>query len=513
MRVRLLEEVRRFRCAAVLAAALHATACQQVPDCRHCHDGEGDPRPVPVDGCGVFARAGEDAGGSGRSDDPYTRLQDAIDHAEGRKVCACADKAFAEAVTLRAGIDVHGGYTCDGEWEKSADKKSTIVGPAGQVALTLTGEAGGANVQGFEIRAADAREPGASSIAVAVADIAAGLTQIAVLAGNGRAGEDGITETGTAAAGAGAPAGNAEGAPTDAWIATAPMGGKPGRTTCDGVVTDDGVTDGGPGGPGGLPSALGTDGDGKPGEAGKPHPEAMVNGNGGTVDDVGYGRNGSSGAHRGNGGAGDGGHGGRLTLAGITDGDGARGKPGNAGQGGGGGAGSKMLWVHGVGAGAGASGGGGGAGGCGGRGGAGGKAGGSSIGIISLGTLLVLSEVSVTLGEGGKGGDGADGQEGGPGGHGAPGGVNASDPDRRYAGTGGNGSDGGRGGPGGGGRGGHAIGIAYDADRVAMPSLTTFSPGSPGAGGLGGPGLSSEAGDLGEGAACWNFKTGTSCTP
>ncbi|WP_437578060.1 hypothetical protein [Sorangium sp. So ce887] len=456
----------------------------------------------------MFARAGEDAGGSGRSDDPYTRLQDAIDHAEGRKVCACADKAFAEAVTLRAGIEVHGGYTCNGEWEKSADKKSAIVGPAGQVALTLTGEAGGAKVQGFEIRAADATEPGASSIAVAVADIAAELTQIDVLAGNGRVGEDGVAETGTAAAGAGAPAGNAEGAPTAAWITTAPMGGKPGRTTCDGVDTD-----GGAGGHGGLPPALGTDSRGRPGEAGKPDPEAMVNGNGGTIDIAGYGQDGSNGARRGNGGAGDGGHGGRLTLAGITDGDGARGKPGNAGQGGGGGAGSNMLSITRHGNGAGASGGGGGAGGCGGRGGAGGKAGGSSIGIISLGTRLVLSEVSVTLGEGGKGGDGAAGQEGGPGGLGAPGGVNASDPDHRYAGTGGNGSDGGRGGPGGGGRGGHAIGIAYDADRVAMPSLTPFSPGAPGAGGLSGPSVSSRAGDHGEGAACWNFKTGTSCTP
>lgn len=508
MRVRLFEEVRRFRCAAVLAAALHATACQQVPDCRHCHDGEGDSRPVPVDGCGVFARAGEDAGGSGKSDDPYTRLQDAIDHAEGRKVCACTDEAFAEAVTLRAGIEVHGGYTCNGEWEKSADRKSTIVGPAGQVALTLTGEAGGAKMQGFEIRAADATEPGASSIAVAVADIAAELTQIDVLAGNGRAGEDGEAAAGTAAAGADAPARGAEGAPTDGWIPTAPMGGKPGRTTCDGVDTD-----GGAGGDGGLPPALGTDSRGRPGEAGKPAPEAMVNGNGGRVDNVGYGQNGSNGAPGGYGGVGDSGHGGRLALAGITDGDGARGKPGNPGQGGGGGAGSKMLWVQGVGAGAGASGGGGGAGGCGGRGGAGGKAGGSSIGIISLGTRLVLSEVSVTLKEGGKGGDGAAGQEGGPGGLGAPGGVNTSDPARRYAGTGGNGGDGGSGGPGRGGRGGHAIGIAYDAERVAMPSLTTFSPGSPGAGGLSGPGGLFEAGARGEGAACWNFKTGTSCTP
>ncbi|WP_437756742.1 hypothetical protein [Sorangium sp. So ce1389] len=504
MRVRLFEEVRRFRCAAVLAAALHATACHQVPDCQHCDD--PGPDLVPVDGCGVFARASKDAGGSGRSDDPYTRLQDAIDHAEGRKVCACAGQAFAEAVTLRAGIEVHGGYTCNGEWKQSADKKSTIEGPAGQVALTLTGEAGGAKVQGFEIRAANATESGGASIAVAVANIAAELTQIDVQAGNGMAGENAVAEMGKAAAGADAPAGDAEGAPTDAWIATAPMGGKPGRTTCDGVVTD-----GGAGGPGGLPPALGTESSGRPGEAGKPHPDAMVNGNGGTVDFAGYGQSGSNGAHRGYGSAGDGGRGGRLTLAGITGGDGARGKPGNPGQGGGGGAGSSMLQAR-V-AGAGASGGGGGAGGCGGRGGAGGKAGGSSIGIISLGTLLVLSEVSVTLGEGGKGGDGAAGQEGGPGGRGAPGGVNASDPGRRYAGTGGNGSDGGSGGPGGGGRGGHAIGIAYDAAGVSMPSLTTFSPGSPGDGGLGGPGVSSEAGIRGEGAACWNFRTGTSCAP
>ncbi|WP_437486292.1 hypothetical protein WME75_03190 [Sorangium sp. So ce1014] len=506
MRVRLLEEVRRFRCTAVLAAALHATACQQVPDCRHCHDGEGDPRPVPVDGCGVFARAGEDAGGAGKSDDPYTRLQDAIDHAEGRKVCACADKAFAEAVTLRAGIEVHGGYTCNGEWEKSADRKSTIVGPAGQVALTLTGEAGGVKVQGFEIRAS-AIEPGGSSIAVAVAGIAAELRQMKVVAGDGMPGQDGEAGGGMAAAGRDAPAEGAEdavGAPTDACVAT-PKGGEPGQMTC-GIAS----TNGGAGGPGGtlgsIPGASGNNG----------IPETMAKGRGGTVDTDGTRQPGENGVGGPAGTPGEVGSDEGLTLGGITGGDGAPGGPGTPGQGGGGGAGSYMIayceqgrvYVNG----AGASGGGGGAGGCGGKGGAGGKAGGSSIGIVSLGTQLVLVDVAVTVGKGGRGGSGAGGQEGGPGGKGAAGGKNVlGDQTGPLSGAGGNGGLGGAGGPGAGGRGGHAIGIAYKAAAVDAPSLKEFVAGQPGGGGQGGRGPSTYAGHPGNGAMCWNFQTKAEC--
>ncbi|WP_437600533.1 hypothetical protein WMF28_03050 [Sorangium sp. So ce590] len=506
MRVRLFEEVRRFRCAAVLAAALHATACQQVPDCRHCHDGEGDSRPVPVDGCGVFARAGEDAGGSGKSDDPYTRLQDAIDHAEGRKVCACADEAFAEAVTLRAGIEVHGGYTCNGEWEKSADRKSTIVGSAGQVALTLTGEAGGAKMQGFEIRAADATDPGASSIAVAVADIAAELTQIDVLAGNGRAGEDGEAETGTAAAGGDAPADDAVGAPTDACVAT-PKGGEPGQMTC-GIVN----TNGGAGGPGGTPLSV----SGISGEDGRPHSNTRAHGQGGTVDIRGTRQPGNNGSVGSIGTPGELDPDGRLTLDGLTGGDGAPGGPGTPGQGGGGGAGNNMITYCAQGRvyvnGAGASGGGGGAGGCGGKGGAGGKAGGSSIGIVSLGTQLVLVDVAVTVGKGGRGGNGAAGQEGGPGGKGAAGGKNVlGDQTGPLSGAGGNGGLGGAGGPGAGGRGGHAIGIAYKAAAADAPSLKEFVAGQAGGGGQGGRGSSTYAGHPGNGARCWNFQTKAEC--
>ncbi|MGK3996999.1 hypothetical protein [Sorangium sp. So ce1024] len=166
MRHRLVEKVRRFRCAAVLGTASLATACQPVRRDWPERDTERD-----TDGCGVFASASAASAGSGTSEKPYASLQEAIDNAEGRTVCACAGTAFTEAVTLRAGIEVRGDYTCDAGWQPSPGTKSTIEGPPGRVALTLTEAASGAKVRGFEVRAAEATEPGGSSIAVAVADI------------------------------------------------------------------------------------------------------------------------------------------------------------------------------------------------------------------------------------------------------------------------------------------------------------------------------------------------------
>ncbi|WP_437735033.1 hypothetical protein [Sorangium sp. So ce1335] len=499
MRYGLFEEVRRFRCAAVLAAALHATACEEVPPCLHCDD---IPPPDPPDPCGVFASASAVSPGSGTREAPYASLQDAIDNAAGRMVCACAGKAFTEAVTLRAGIAVHGDYTCDGGWKPSPGTKSAIEGPPGQVALTLTEAARGAKVQGFEIKAAKATEPGGSSIAVAVAAIAAELRQVKAVAGDAMPGANGETPTGRARAGTDAPAGDAADACVDA-----PKGGNPGKMTCDGVDTS-----GGEGGPGAT-VALGS---GAPGADGKPMPEAIQTGKGGLVD-RGLGQSGGSGIYGIAGDPGGGGADARLTLAGVLGGDGAPGGNGAPGQGGGGGGGSdRTLCLDPDGTReirTGASGGGGGAGGCGGAGGGGGKAGGSSIAIASLGTALVLDDVSVEVGNGGDGGNGAAGQPGGPGGRGAAGGVYTNNPGVEYAGAGGNGGRGGLGGSGGGGRGGYAIGIAYATAPDPIPSLHSFSHGTAGSGGLGGRGSMNNAGDPGSAAACWRFDTNERCAP
>ncbi|WP_433933536.1 hypothetical protein AB3662_04195 [Sorangium cellulosum] len=461
---------------------------------------------MDTDGCSVFARASAVSAGSGTREHPYASLQEAIDHAagemEGRTVCACAGKAFTEAVTLRAGIEVRGDYTCDGEWKRSPGTKSTIEGPPGQVALTLTEAAAGAKVQGFEIRAASATEPGGSSIAVAVANVAATLKQVKAVARDAMAGANGETPAGMATAGEDALAGDAANACVDA-----PKGGKPGVTTCGAVDAS-----GGAGGPGGTPTAV----DGTRGADGKPMFEAMRTGKGGLVDQ-GLGQIGLPGAPGGPGQSGSGGgKDARLTLTGILGGDGAPGGAGKPGQGGGGGGGSNVLdFCPALGGlpviGTGASGGGGGAGGCGGAGGAGGRAGGSSIGIVSLGKELILVEVGVEVGKGGNGGNGTAGQPGGSGGRGAAGGVCTVDPDVAYAGAGGDGGDGGRGGPGGGGRGGYAIGIAYVTAPDAIPSFSPSTHGRAGVGGLDGRGFSAEAGQPGGAAKCWRFDRNESC--
>ncbi|WP_437293173.1 hypothetical protein [Sorangium sp. So ce426] len=511
MRAGLFDEVHRFRCAAVLATSLHAVACQEPPVCLHC-----EPIPDPTDECGVFASASAASSGAGTRDAPYARLQEAIDNAKGGTVCACAGHPFAEAVTLPAGIEVRGDFTCNGEWKQSPDAKSTIAGPAGQVALTLTGDADGAKVHGFVISAASATEPGGSSIAVAVADIAAELSHLEVRAGDGMPGADGEPEATAAGAGGDAPAEGAQ-APTNACVLPA-RGGEPGRMTCGDVVTD--------GGAGGTGETWPISGNllatpAQPGENGKPLADTLPNGFGGTIDASGTRQAGIAGATGASGTPGEGGHDQRLTLAGITDGDGAPGQPGKPGQGGGGGAGAPVLTLtcysifppgipmHSTAP----SGGGGGAGGCGGKGGAGGRAGGSSIGIVSIGTKLSLADVTVTVGHGGKGGIGAAGQSGGEGGRGAPGGTNRNDANAPDNGAGGKGGRGGDGGPGGGGRGGHAIGIAYDAAPAAVPSLNEFIAGEPGEGGPGGLESSSNAGHPGISAACWSFRTGTRCAP
>ncbi|WP_437690240.1 hypothetical protein [Sorangium sp. So ce176] len=502
MRHGLFEEVGRFRCAAVLGVALLATACEEPRPCLHCGPGAPD----PLDTCGVFAKASAASPGTGTREAPYASLQEAINHAESmterRTVCACAGEPFTEAATLRARIDVRGDYTCEAAWKESPGTKSTIEGPRGQVALTLTEAAGGATVQGFEIKAAAATEPGGSSIAVAVANIAATLRQVNAVAGDAMRGADGETPAGTATAGEDAPAGDAANACGDA-----PKGGNPGVRMCGTVNTSGGA--GGPGAVSGLSS-------GTPGADGKPISDGMQTGKGGFVLE-GYGYLGLPGGQGGPGQSGGSGKDARLTLAGALGGDGAPGGIGTPGQGGGGGGGSNVLDVcpnsNGtLRIGVGASGGGGGAGGCGGAGGMGGKAGGSSIGIVSLGALLVLDEVSVEVGNAGDGGNGAAGQPGGRGGLGAAAGVCTSHPDVDYAGVGGNGGRGGTGGPGGGGRGGYATGIAYaGAAPERAPSFDPFPHGRAGLGGLDGRSSSAEAGEPGGAAACWRFDTNTRC--
>ncbi|WP_437600358.1 hypothetical protein [Sorangium sp. So ce590] len=460
--------------------------------------------------CAVFASASAMPGGDGTKARPYASLGEAVANANGKRVLACASGAFAESVTIGAEVEVIGGFDCAAEWTWSAEARSAIVGPAGQIALTLSEGASGAKVRSFAVRAASAVKSGGSSIGVAVADIEAELAQVDVTAGDGMDGENGTTPTEAPIAGASAEATSASNA---CMAPNLVIGGTAGATTCE-----DGETRGGDGGTGGITGT--EEGNGLAGRDGGPMPEPNPSGKGiggvGQVDPEGECEPGEPGKSGSAGGPGDAGSGATLTLAGISGGDGGQGMTGGRGQGGGGGGGAKSglfcslnsTLVDGVGA----SGGGGGAGGCGGKGGGGGKTGGSSVGILSLGTKLVLTDVAVTVGKAGKGGDGAAGRTGARGGDGAAGGADSGLGDSRRGCQGGNGGDGGRGGSGGGGRGGYAVGITFASTPAAPPELKTFTPGTPGAGGNAAPGGPPEsAGAPGSAGSCWNFGSGGSC--
>lgn len=466
----------------------------------------GDPSEMNVtDACGVFVQA--DAVGGMEAEDgtqahPYTSLQKAIDKADSKRVYACGSAPYSEAVTIAAPVEVYGGFECAKGWAWKAEGRSALKGPADAVALTLTKQGEGAKVHGFEITAPSATKKGGSSIAVAVDDIAAALISCEVTAGDGMAGEDGVTPSGTATKGTDAPPPDA--LKMNACINGASMalvGGAPGTLTCE-----DGVTAGGLGGKGGI------SGDGEAGADGTPADATKGKGGAGedSMNECADGTKGKSG---------DGGIVGNagilpgaLSLTGLSDTNVTDGKAGSRGFGGGGGGGAKAglggLCLGGV-DGNGASGGGGGAGGCGGKGGGGGKAGGSSIAIVSLGTKLVLTEVSLATGKGGDGGKGVVGQPGGDFGAGAKGGAGSGGVNPGC--KGGDGGLGGKGGSGGGGRGGHSVGLAYVSGPSKAPALKGFAGSAVGTGGAAGPLNSMGTGAKGAAGACWDFSKNTAC--
>ncbi|WP_438011234.1 hypothetical protein WME89_22730 [Sorangium sp. So ce321] len=526
--------------AASAVAALHLAGCWPLSysercedDVRYCPSGgtaggtvdpgpecSGDPTQdanIVTDRCVVFASASVPSGGDGTKARPYASLAEAIEKAAGKKpVLACSSDAFdsrgtfKESVTIGVAAEVLGGFDCNAGWSWSAEARSMIEAPADRVALTLTEDAGGTRVQGFAIRAVDATESGGSSIGVAVADIEAALTKVAVTAGNGMAGATGETPE-AALGGTSAPA-----VVSNACVGPAAVfPGEAGVTECD-----DGESRGGLGGLGGTPGM--EEGNGQNGQDGTPLPAENPDGTGlggagqlASQSNCARGEDGASGA------AGSPGLPGNdsdtaLTLAGPVGGNGRSGTSGTRGQGGGGGGGTKGGLFCPAGAntveGVGASGGGGGAGGCGGRAGTGGKAGGSSIGIVSLGNKLALTDVTVTVGKAGSGGMGGDGKPGGLGGMGAAGGEPSGKVGSKQGCTGGTGGAGGDGGPGGGGRGGHALGIAYAATPSQAPALSVVGEGTAGDGGpagLGGPAESNGAAGLS--GACWDFSANASC--
>jgi hypothetical protein len=405
----------------------------------------------------VFARADAPPGGDGTRQAPFASLQAAVDVASGspgKKVFACAGAPFVENVTISAPIEVWGGFGCDPEWVYDPAGRSILQGAEDVVALVLTSGASGAFVVGWQVEAPDAVAPGASSIAVAIHDIAgqASLCRCDLFTGNGSAGTDAAAWVGVAKSGVDAAMSGASDACVDP---SAVIGGAPGVVQCD-----VGFSAGGAGGKGGLPPG----GSGQQGGTGQPDYGFPwgAGGKGSMPAACGPGMDALTvpqpQAANGAGGNGSG----MLGPSGVKNVDGKPGAIGLHGQGGGGGGGGAAALICPSGLpGVGASGGGGGSGGCGGKGGLAGTAGGSSIGLIVRAGEILLDTVTITTGDGGNGGNGAVGQNGGQGGTvGGPPGGNDSNTPAAYACAGGKGGPGGKGGTGGGGQGGDSVAMA-----------------------------------------------------
>ncbi|WP_437781589.1 PGRS family protein [Sorangium sp. So ce1097] len=434
------------------------------------------------DTCGIFVSVSGNDEGAGTKAEPVRTLSEAIARAaeQGNSVYACAEE-FDEAAEVPAGLAIFGGLDCANGWRWIGETAKTVVAPGEEaIALKVTRGEGAARIEDVSARAADARSPGGSSIAVLVDGAEAELVRCELIAGNGAdgaEGEDAPSEVPTQA-----PPGNAGmDACSDLDTSGAPDAALPGgaqvENACGGALSIGGeggagrVNNGG-GGQVGEPGALGAAGSGEP-AAGDWSCAAGGTGQGGDNGPAGEPGLAASGL-------------GMLSSSGYVGASGKAGGMGKPGQGGGGGGGAKggaSICPGGI-AGAGASGGSGGPGGCGGLPGQGGGAGGASIALASVEGKVTLKDCVLKAGNGGKGGAGGDLQPGGAGGLGGVGGMGVGGSKNACA--GGQGGQGGNGGPGGGGLGGPSLAIAYRGEAVRQEGQTTLTAGTAGAGGPGG---------------------------
>jgi hypothetical protein len=461
---------------------------------------DGDPTidsALVRDECFAFASADAAVGGKGTKAAPFASLQDAIDavKGDGRRVLACADKAFSEEIIIPAGGEVYGGFDCVA-WGWTDAARTTISPGTGKLPLKLTSGSGTTALQSLAVVAADASASGTSSIAAIIDGGAASpliveITRCDFSAGKGASGAKGATPAGTGEDGAPGNPGNAACVNTSSVLGGDTMSHVCGAETSIGGAGGIGSTAlGGAGSPGQIPPLI-------PGIPGK-------NGEGGKGEDILGCDPGGQGALGAVGDPGAGASGiGSIDAKGFA---GVSGNPGlttgKSGQGGGGGGGAKAGHCGGQPTYSGPSGGGGGSGGCGGLPGSAGGFGGSSIGIVTLNTQLQLAKTTITTKAGGVGGDGADGQ---PGGLGGSGGITAGN--NAFACAGGKGGQGGVGGAGGGGLGGHSLGLAVmgPAPVLDMATQKAITFGVKGTGGLGGSATAMNNGADGVAAATQDF--------
>ena len=353
---------------------------------------------------------------------------------------------YAENLVIQgapAGVALHGGFDC-ATWTESSAPVS--VAPASGLPLHVLGAA--ALVESMTLTAADATDPGGSSIA-ALVDGSPGMTfrRARVASGKGMAG---ATPTPPPVASAAANGNNGAQsvfafAKSCACTNDVSVGGQGGGYLDGGVLDPEA----------GAPTIAADPDAGQPGISAGP-PQC----NGGTGADGPAGKAGSSTGTLG-----------ELTANGWIPSPGGAGGAGSTAQGGGGGfynIGSPIF-----------CGGSGACGGCGGAGGAGGGGGGASIAIVGIDSTMRVQASMVQAGSGGNGGNGSLGQAGQPGGTGGTGSPC----------NGGPGGTGGAGGPGGGGAGGISVAIATNG-TPDIDSSSSVLAGAPGQGGLDGSGAS-----------------------
>jgi hypothetical protein len=169
--------------ATLTACGSTGTLCGCTDDCGQtltCPETTTPPGPTcpadPDDGavtadCGIWASAtlGDD-GNPGSQAAPVRTLQRAVDLAPGGNVYACAETYF-DPVVVPAGTSISGGWFCQGGWHRT-DKRASLAPAHDVVPLRIVAGDGVSILSDLVIRAADASDPGGSSIA-ALADVGA----------------------------------------------------------------------------------------------------------------------------------------------------------------------------------------------------------------------------------------------------------------------------------------------------------------------------------------------------
>jgi hypothetical protein len=424
--------------------------------------------------------SGSDASSGLTRTTPKRTIQAAIDTANARTPkfdVLVSTGTYTQDITLRAGVNVYGGYHPT-TWARDIVNNLTVIQGAGARAVVASSISTATLYQGFTIRGASFTASGQSTYAVWVSGTtSATLTfeSCRIEAGIGGRGADGANGTnggnGLAPGGAGGSGGSSGAAGTSGCSAQGGAGGYSTTSPCTATGGGGGLgggTCGGAGGTAGTSRCSGCDDEG---------------------GDGGRGTDGCAGATGSAGGTGASAYG-SLVGGYWTGSAGTAGGAGASGRGGGGGgAGGADIdpWycVFWSGSEAGGGGGGGGAGGCGGTGGQPGLVGGASVAVLLDASRITLRNCVVVLGTGGAGGRGGAGGLGGYGTSGGSGGV-PGNLEAGVGGGGGTGGGGGRGGGGGGGCGGPALGIAYTSTSSYDVTGTTFTGGVGGAGGTAG---------------------------